>query len=110
MIRDLTDKWSVKRAASTDALAEAGALLLAPPKQANLKLPEWEYNMEVRNYCFAKGVRLDIEGIEAEPSDNYFDLLPEVEKRVIARTESDIAADELRRCLRVRSVAEAQSE
>ena len=61
--------------------------------------------MRVVSDCFAKGVWLRVEGAEAAYSDNFFDLLPEVAAVVEVSTDSDMSADEVRRRLRVKSVA-----
>jgi hypothetical protein len=50
-------------------------------------------------------VWLRVEGAEAGYSDNFFDLLPEVATVVQVTTDSAMSADELRRRLRLKSVA-----
>jgi beta-mannosidase len=88
---------------------------LVPPKHLELDLPDWQLSVEqtaprsfrvkVSSDCFAEGVWLRVEGAEAGFSDNFFDLLPEVATVVQVTTDSDMSADELRRRLRLKSVA-----
>ncbi len=51
-------------------------------------------------------MHLRVEGAEAAFSDNFFDLFPEVAAVIEVTTDSAMTADEVRRRLRVRSVAE----
>jgi hypothetical protein len=83
-----------------------------------LTSPEWEIEAEkiaprafavsLAAGCFAKGVRLRVDGVEAEFSDNFFDALPELPARVVMKTELDLEGEELARRLRVRSVADTR--
>jgi beta-mannosidase len=92
--------------------------LLLPLKHMQLTSPEWEIEAEkiaprafavsLAAGCFAKGVRLRVDGVEAEFSDNFFDALPELPARVVMKTELDLEGEELARRLRVRSVADTR--
>ncbi len=101
----------------TEEIARNSHMLL-PYKHMEFEPPEWEVWVEKEDECrfalnignsgFAKGVWLREEGIEAEFSDNFFDLFPEVHVRVRLKTASDMSAGEVHRRLRVRSAVEAR--
>ena len=92
------------------------AAFRVPYKHLELDVPEWEldvtevegrrFHVRLSSDCFAKGVHLRVEGAEAAFSDNFFDLFPEVAAVIEVTTDSAMTADEVRRRLRVRSVAE----
>jgi beta-mannosidase len=94
------------------------ARFLAPYKHVALPAPEWEVSVEstdtrrhtlrLTNWCFAKAAWLRVSGMEAEFSDNFFDLFPELPTEVQVETPQDISPAELQRRLEIRSVAEAR--
>ena len=55
--------------------------------------------------AYAKGVELAFSGIDAELSDNFFDITENAPVRIVARVLGDaVSAEELRSALRIRSV------
>jgi beta-mannosidase len=92
------------------------AAFQVPYKHLDLDLPEWEMGVEeagerrfrvrLASDCFTKGVWLRVEGVEAAFSDNFFDLFPEVPVVIQVTVEPGMSADEVRRRLRIRSVAD----
>jgi beta-mannosidase len=95
------------------------AWFLLPYKHVEFEPPEWEVNVHQAGPCafgvdlrcstFAKGVWLRVHGVEAQFSDNFLDVFAEVPARVEIRTAEPLEPEELRRRLRIRSVAEAQA-
>ncbi|MET0650412.1 MAG: glycoside hydrolase family 2 protein [Pyrinomonadaceae bacterium] len=55
----------------------------------------------------ARGVHLSAEGLEGSFADNFFDLLPGAKVSVEFRSRRPVTPDELRRRLRVRTLADA---
>jgi len=90
-----------------------------PVKHAELPLPEWEAKVEaaeenrqrltLSGNTFAKGVWLQVQGVEARFSDNYFDVIPEVPVAIDIGTSRPVEAAELHRRLQIRSVAEVRA-
>ena len=72
------------------------------------KTGEKEFVVRLAAETFAKGVWLRLDGQEAEFSDNFFDMLPEVPVSVQVRTDDGLETEDLRRRLRIRSLAEAR--
>ena len=101
-----------------DAEIARNSVFVLPFKHVQLKVPEWEVSVEktgggefvvhLGSDTFAKGARLRLEGLHAEFSDNCFDVFPEVPISVRVRTRADVGPDDVRRRLRVRSVAEVR--
>ncbi len=87
-----------------------------PYKHVDFPVPEWqveadplgagEYALRISNWCFAKGVWLRLSGVDAEFSDNFFDVFPELPAEVRVATEADLSSEELLRRLSIRCVAD----
>ncbi len=118
-VLDPTKQYFWVRLIEDDAELGRNAWFLAPYKHVRFQPPEWEIEVESaspRRHTvrltttggFAKGVWLRAEGVEAEFSDNYFDVFPEVPVEVEVSTRADLKPDALHRRLRVRTVADAR--
>ena len=89
-----------------------------PCKHMRLSRPEWQaevsrltprrFDVRLSADTFAKGVWLSLEGVEAEFSDNFFDVMAEVPVTLELTTTDDFEAAEVHRRLSVRSVAETR--
>ncbi len=94
------------------------AAMPLPFKHVQFGMPDWsvsveeagpeELALELTSNTFAKGVWLSVEGEEATFSDNFFDVLAEVETHVTVRTAAPLTPDELKRRLRIRCVADTR--
>ncbi len=62
------------------------------------------FMISVASDTFAKGVEISFDGIEAEMSDNYFDITGKAPVRVSFTTNGVNSVEKLRRALRIRSV------
>jgi beta-mannosidase len=97
-------------------IISSNVLYFAPTKQ--VRLPEAHistelsadgssYRVKLSSQALARSVYVSFGGAEAELSDNYFDLIPN--RPVEITIQSKASADELRKALRVVSLADAFS-
>lgn len=70
-------------------LAPKDLQLEKPDYRVEVKKAEGRYDIDLKSTRLAKNVFISCEGVEGFFSDNYFDLLPGVVKRVSFRTETE---------------------
>ena len=90
-------------------------LLLAEPKHLQLPKPTFKVDIKpldrgrsfeivIISDKFAKAVKLSVNGVDAILSDNYFDLLPGVPKKVELRLKEKLSLEELKRRFSITSI------
>ncbi|KPK61433.1 MAG: hypothetical protein AMK73_07970 [Planctomycetes bacterium SM23_32] len=117
-LEDPADRYFWCRLVKDGREVARNAWLLLPPKHMELTVPGWEtefaqtaddvFAVRVTADTFAKGVRVQLDGLEATFSDNYFDAFAELPTDLVVRAKGGLTPDEVRRRLRIRSVAEVR--
>lgn len=104
-------------AAAGDTILARNHLYLAPPGELQLPIPRisWSaepaghgYRIEVSADRLARGVFLNVEGVEHSFTENFFDLLPG--DTIVANCRTDCTAEQFEQRLRIVSLVDAYSE
>ena len=115
-VKDYSACYIYARLFIDDRPVSEDALFLDEWRYIKLHKPKFEFTIEqvdaeghkfqiiVKSDKYARAVRLKLKGVEAEYSDNYFDLFPNVPKSVTVKTRVPLAKEEIQHRLHVTSI------